>query len=183
MFGDPIRNSDEIIDNLFKLDYLCKSRGLVGELILLGGASLALLMEMQDKAFRSTRDIDVNILNSSDETAMYAALKEAGIDVVGGVMTLPPMEDLRLDENRHELDVDFEAIRVFVPTPELIACSKIFSAREKDLKDLEESPLLESCDKEKLMTLVEDYKSYMSNPGDFNQNVFELDDILRRKGI
>lgn len=183
MYGEPIRNSDEIIDDLFKLDFLCKQRGLIADLLLLGGASLALMLEMQDKAFRSTRDIDVNILNSSDDKAMYAILQKAGIDIVGGVMTLPPMEDFQEEESKHQLDADFEAIRVFVPTPELLACSKIFTGREKDLQDLEESSLLDLCDIDKLLEMVQEYKSYMSNPNDKNQNVFELSDILQRKGL
>ena len=107
MYGEPIRNSDEIIDNLFKLDFLCKQRGLVADLLLLGGASLALMMEMQEKAFRPTRDIDVNILNSNDERAMHAILEKAGIDIVGGVMTLPPIKDFQKEESKHQLDADF----------------------------------------------------------------------------
>lgn len=176
-------NSDEIIDNLFTLDYLCMTRGVTADLLILGGAGIALLMEINDDTFRMTRDIDVNLLESSDEQAIRSVLGEADIDIVGGVMELPPMEDFREEDNRRQLDLDFSAIRVFLPSIELLACAKLFSKREKDMIDLKESKLLDYCDKDKLLSLVEEYKDYMLRPDDTFVNVHELVHILEEKGI
>ena len=176
-------NADEIIDNLFTLDYLCKNRDVTADLLILGGAGIALLMEINDHSFRITRDIDVNLLDSSDEQAILSTLKELNIDIVGGVMELPPMEDFRIKHNHYQLNLDFSAIRVFLPSPELLACAKLFSKRGKDLEDLRESNLLNICDKVKLLEFVEDYKQYMLNPDDKFVNVHELVHILEAKGI
>lgn len=92
-------------------------------------------------------------------------------------------EDLRNKESLFELDLDFSAIRVYVPTIELLACCKIFSTREKDLIDLKETPILEKCDTEKLLEMVAEYREYLLNPSNRDLNLYELDNILKEKGI
>ena len=176
-------NADEIIDNLFTLDFVCVKRDVTADLLILGGAGIALLMEINDHTFRITRDIDVNLLDYSDEEKILSTLRELNIDIVGDYIQLPPTEDFELEGNRHQLDLDFSAIRVFLPSPELLACAKIFSKRGKDLEDLKESNLLDICDIEKLLELVDEYKGYMLNPDDMFMNVHELLHILEVKGI
>ena len=63
-----------------------------------------------------------------------------------------------------------------------LACSKIFSTREKDLKDLQETDILNMCDREKLMGMVEEYKGYMINPNNLDVNVHKLALILKKRG-
>ena len=76
--------------------------------------------------------------------------------------------------------VDFQSIKIYVPSIELLACSKIFSTRQKDLQ---ETDILDLCDKEKLLAMVEEYKTHMINPGNKDINVYSLDNILKEKGI
>lgn len=182
-FKQEFHNSEEIIAYLDLLDITCATKGIKADLVILGGAGIALVMALRERPFRMTRDIDVNILNTSDETEIATILKEFEIDIVGGVMDLPPIEDFREKENHLQIDADFEAIRVFVPSPEMLACAKLFTKREKDMLDLKNSELLSICDKEKLLSMVEEYKDYMLNPDDTFVNVHELVNLLAEKGI
>jgi hypothetical protein len=65
----------------------------------------------------------------------------------------------------------------------MLACCKIFSKREKDLIDLINTDLLVSCDKEKLLKMIDEYKDYLLNPNDPDINFRQLDNIFTRKGI
>lgn len=174
-------DTQNILHKLFILEGLCLKEGVKADLLILGAAGIALLMEIDDLTFRQTRDIDVNLLDTSDTEAIRKLLFKNGIEIVGGVMELPPMEDLR--EDNRQLDIGFEALRIFLPSIELFACAKIFSKREKDLDDLENTDLLNACDMEKLMPMVEEYKGYVLNPNDPDINVHQLFAILAKKGI
>ena len=55
------------------------------------------------------------------------------------------MEDFKKTELFKLEGIDFEAIKIYVPSIELLACSKIFSTREKDLRDLKETDILNLC--------------------------------------
>ena len=77
----------------------------------------------------------------------------------------------------------FQYIEVFVPTLELLACTKIFSKREKDLQDIRDTDLLVLCDKDELMQLVDEYKDYLLNINDADLNLHQLDNIFKQKGI
>lgn len=178
-----IRNVDEILDKLYTLDYLCLQRNVVAELVVLGGSGILLFMELNGKTFRPTRDIDVNLIATNNMEALLSSLAEVNIDIVGGVMEVPPMEDFKDKDSLFELDVNFSAIRVYVPSIELLACCKIFSTREKDLIDLKETSILENCNKEKLMKMIEEYKEYLLNPSNPDLNLHELDNIFKEKGI
>jgi len=171
-------NSDDILDKLYTLDYLCKKEDIYAELIIFGGAGILLLLEKLGTTFRSTRDIDVNLLSTNNKDALVVILHEVGIDIVSGVIEVPPVEDFNTNGSKYELEVDFSAIRVFVPTFELLAISKIFSTREKDLVDLKEFPILENCDLNKLTDMITEYKNYVLNPDNPDLNLHQLVDIL-----
>jgi len=182
--GKRMRTSDDILDTLYTLDFLCAQRKIVAELIILGGSGILLNLEMMDEQFRSTRDIDVNLIATNDTKSLLATLSEVNIDIIGGVMEVPPMEDFKDRKNSfHELDADFKSLRIYVPEIELLACSKIFSTREKDLIDLKETSLLKKCDRDKLLSLVEEYKGYILNINNPDLNYHQLHDILKELGI
>lgn len=65
-----------------------------------------------------------------------------------------------------------------MPQIELLACTKIFSKRQKDLADLEKSSILDLCDLKKLRKMIEEYKSYLPNPSDPNLNLNHLKERL-----
>lgn len=181
-YGRIMKKSDEIFERLDILDILCEKQKVKAELVILGGAAILILMEMNNRTFRPTRDIDVNILSATNYEEIYKLLEQSNIDIVGGVMELPPMEDIR-DGAKYKIDLDFNSIKVYVPAIELLACTKIFSKREKDLRDLEESSLLDLCDKNKLIKMVEEYKENMLSQNDIDINVHQLEHILIQKGI
>lgn len=182
-YNQVFHNSEEINNHLIRLDYLCKQKGVTAQLVLLGGAAVALVLGFQSLPFRTTRDIDVNLLHSNDENSLINLLNEMNIDIVGGVMEVPPPEDFKDFNELHKLNTNFSAIQVYVPSPELLACSKLFSKREKDLKDLRDYDILKLCDKDKLLAMIEEYKDYMLNPNDKFVNVHELFQLLDEKGI
>lgn len=179
---DILTKTDDVAEQLERLDLYCQLNGVKAELVMLGGAGLLVLMELLGNEFRPTRDVDVNILKATDLDLVRQSLYEADIHIVGGVMSLPPMEDIK-DGKKYKLDMDFQAITVYVPSIELLACSKLFSKREKDLRDLRDSTLLDLCDITTLLSMVEEYKPYMLNPSDPDENVHQLEVILATKGI
>lgn len=172
----------EIIELLHMLDFKCNKQKIGAELVILGGSGILLFMELHDKTFRPTMDVDINLLSTNDFQKLRSLLEDLDIDIVGGVMELPPLEDFK-KSCMFKLDVDFTSIEVYVPDIELLACSKIFSAREKDLIDLEKTIILESCNKEKLLDMVNEYKMYLLNPDNSNLNLYSLTRIFEEKGI
>ena len=175
--------TEEILDRLELLDIYCVAGQVQAELIILGASGILLFMEMQKQTFRPTRDIDVNVLSATNSNQIYELLQKVKIDTVGGVMELPPMEDFKGTELFELEGIDFEAIKIYVPSIELLACSKIFSNREKDLRDLKETNILNHCNIEKLLGMVEEYKGYMINPDNPDINVYQVKEILKVKGI
>lgn len=182
-YNTTFSKTDEIIDRLEILDILCHQQNVQAELVVLGASGILLCMELHEQTFRPTKDIDINLLSTSDKKKIQELLQQVKIDTVGGVMQLPPMEDFKGDEIFEIDGLDFEAIKIFVPSIELLACSKIFSTREKDLEDLKKTDILDTCDKEKLMEMVDEYKDHILNPNNFDLNVYELDNIFEEKGI
>ncbi|OIK12905.1 hypothetical protein BIV60_15385 [Bacillus sp. MUM 116] len=176
-----LSKADHVLDQLDKLDIMCENEGVHAELIIIGGSGLLLLLEMIFKQdFRPTRDVDVQILSANDMNELYRLLKEANIHIVGGVAEFPPIEDFR-EKEKYKVEAQFTNIEVYVPTPELLACTKIFSKRPKDLTDLQRSQLLDFCDLDILRDLIEDYKSYMLNPNDRDINVHQIEEILKQR--
>lgn len=177
-----LQERDEILFVLYELDEQCQKKKTTAELILLGGAAIFLFLDSHGVYFRPTRDIDVNIIETSNINEMRDILRENQIDIVGGVMELPPMEDF-INSKKYLIDSGFTNLRVYVPSIELLACAKIFSAREKDLLDLRNSDLLKLCDIDKLMEMVEEYKDYVLNFKNLDLNFHELACILEEKRI
>lgn len=177
-FSKEILEQGVILKNLNTLDYYCKEENVSADLVMLDGSALLTLIELNGGIFRPTMDVDINIINVSDRKVFTEQLKKVNIEIVGGIMEVPPLEDLD-DQNSHfEIEVGFEAIRVFLPNLELLACSKIFSTRGKDLSDLENTSILEYCNKDRLMSMVEEYKQYLLNPSNLNLNVHHLNRIF-----
>ncbi|GLC90345.1 DUF6036 family nucleotidyltransferase [Lysinibacillus piscis] len=182
-FGELMDDMDLILDKLSEVDIICGERGVNAEILILGGAGLLLLLETHNRKFRPTRDIDINLLSTNDEEGIRKVLKELAIDVLDGVVEVPPIEDFREQEKFRIEDAGFEHIKVFVPMIELLACTKIFSKREKDLQDLQDTDLLDICNKEKLLAMVNEYKDYLINPNDPDLNYHQLLRILKQKGL
>jgi hypothetical protein len=51
------------------------------------------------------------------------------------------------------------------------------------LEDLEESLILEKCDLEKLMKMIDEYTQYLLNPSNCFMDLHELEHILNEKGL
>ncbi|GGK06884.1 hypothetical protein GCM10007063_31790 [Lentibacillus kapialis] len=140
---------------------------------------------MHDVEFRPTNDIDVEIIAAQNMDVFLEGLREANIQTVGGVMEVPPIEDLTSKDNLLKLgDQGFTNISVFVPSLEVLACCKIFSKRQKDLNDLIDTDLLLTCNKKELTKLIDEYnKPHTLNINDPDINIHQLDNIFLEKGI
>lgn len=181
--NESFPNTDAILDKLTELDFHCKKNEVMGHLVIMGGSGILLYMEMQNVQFRPTRDIDVNILDSTDWDVLMQQLNDVGIDIVGGVSELPPKEDYIPGKTIFKLNLELEALTLYVPSIEILACTKLFSKREKDYDDLMKTDILNQCDRERLEDLVEEYKPYMLNPDDTAYNVHELLHFFEIRGI
>lgn len=180
-YGTELKKADAVIEKLEILDMHCVDKNVKAKILVVGGSALLLLMEYNGKPFRPTRDVDITLMSSTDDAVIRNILAEISMDTVDGIIQMPPSEDF-VDQPL-KIDIDFEAIEVYVPKVELLACTKLFSKRQKDLNDLLESDLLLLCDKDELITLVEDYKQYFIFIDHPDVNVHQLDNILKQKGI
>jgi len=172
-----VENSEEIAKKLDILDAICEQNNIKTDILLVGGAGLVVALEMVDSKFRPTYDLDVQLISSNNMTELRKILQVLEIDEVSGIIDFPPREDFLEGEN-FELEAGFTSIRVFVPSLELLACTKLFSSREKDLIDLLSCDILARCDKEKLCGLVKEYISYHPYPTNPNLNINQLDGRL-----
>lgn len=183
-YSNQYKDVEGIIDTLLVLDTFCASKNIEIEIVVVGASGILLFIEMMNKktTYRPTRDIDIRITEGVVTQELKTALQEYEIEIVEGVIQFPPREDFQENGFRHKIEGLFEAIEVYVPDIELLACTKIFSSRQKDLEDLESTNLLELCDKSKLLELVEEYKSNMTWNDPFC-NVHDLSRIFQEKGI
>lgn len=178
-----LTKASQIVDKLELLDIMCEREGVNAELIVIGGSGLHLLMELYKKEFRPTRDVDVQLLNASDMEEINRLLRELNIHVVSsGIAALPPLDEYDKKDAKYEIEEAFTNIKVYVPTPELLACTKIFTNRPRDLMDLKKS-LLDICDLAVLRYHIDDFKNYTLNPNDPNLNLYEIEQILKEKGF
>ena len=93
---------DEIIEMLIELDTHCSFNGIYAKLVILGGSGILINLALKGTSFRPTNDIDVEAIASSDLDKLYRSLAEYQIHPVGGVMDVPPMEDLT-DEKSYRI--------------------------------------------------------------------------------
>lgn len=178
------KDIQDIINRLLLLDQKCHDAEIRARLVVMGGAALTAFMELHSqKRFRPTMDIDVSIVASTDEEKMQSYLMASGVQELGGIISLPPFEDFINEENWFEMEGGFTNIQVFVPIIELLVCSKVFSARPKDLDDLMNTDIIKECDIIKLQGMIKEYYENcieLSNP---ELNYYHLADIFRKHGI
>lgn len=94
-------------------------------------------------------------------------------------MEVPPLEDFKDNTNITQEFTSLDNITVYLPNIELLTCCKIFSTREKDLQDLTEMGLIEKCNKEKLIEMVQEYKDYLLNQDNMNLNYHQIKGKLK----
>lgn len=182
-YGKNMSNTDEIINQLIEIDVSCGESDVSAEILILGGAALAILLEQYDSSFRSTKDIDIEILSTPNREIFESILRRYEVDIISGIVEVPPQEDFSVGEKFEVNKEGFKNLKVFVPKIELLACTKIFSKRGKDLQDLTETDLLLHCDKDTLRKLVDEYKDYTLMLGSPDLNYHQFDRILEEKGI
>lgn len=183
-FKQDFKTKTDIMGTLLAFDYQCGIEGLQADFVVLGGSAILMVMSEMGKEFRPTSDVDIEILKTTNLKKLRETLKNFEIEEVGGVMEVPGMDDFEIGSgNVKWLEAPFKNIKVYLPNLEILACCKLFSKRQKDLNDLTATDILKNCNKEKLMSMVEEYKGYVLNLSDPDINVHQLSRILNKKGI
>ena len=180
---EKMYSTDEVVTQLELLDIYCGINKTFGQILMFGGSAILISLELQNRNFRPTKDIDVGILKSSNEKALIQAIRDANFDLIVGTIEVPPREDFEAFEKQRLNLNTLENIEVFVPSLELLACTKLFSKRQKDLDDLQDTDLLNVCDKDALQRLVDEYKDYVLNPEHPDWNYQKINDIFALRGI
>lgn len=62
-----IKNTKDIITELLILDELCVENNIYSEFIIIGGASLVIILEKEGIDYRTTSDIDIARIHTNDE--------------------------------------------------------------------------------------------------------------------
>jgi hypothetical protein len=176
-------NERSIVKELVVLDLICQKEEAYLCIAIFGGASL--LLHLGDESFRGTRDIDYRIERFTSKEKLEKIKKEMpGVfEELGGFPEFPDRE-MYLQEGKeyHEWKgVPFRNLRIFLPSIEMVALSKLMSNREKDLIDLKETPILNMCDLGKLKEYIDECKTYLSNTREYNY--LEWDDLLKARGL
>lgn len=174
---------NEIIRNLHVLDFICAEEETYLSIAIFGGASL--IMHLGDENFRSTMDIDYKI----DSVSSQDKLDKIKRDMPGAFEELgmfPQFPDHQMYKENgkeyHTWDGNvFTNLKIFLPSIEMIALSKLMSDRGKDLEDLMKTPIMNNCDLGKLKEYVIECKTYLINTRQFNFH--EWDDILLARGL
>lgn len=173
---------EDVYGALHALDQACSEENIKASFTIVGGCAWMLLLDEAGIEFRATSDIDVVITGQPIEQAkrsrFHELLHDLSFEEPGGILFLPPPEDLTEPEKQRLIE-GFRIIRPHLPTPELLACCKIFSDREKDLLDVTQSGLLSICDKGKLIELIEEYREYVLNPYNPNHHFSQVIRMLR----
>ena len=97
---------------------------------------------------------------------------------MGGIMLVPELADIEIVDR-----VEYQYLTVLIPSIENFALSKLFSSRPKDYNDLENYPILDMCDVEKLKEMLEEYLPYFVFADNPNYNFNNLDDLLNKRGL
>lgn len=159
-----INNELDILTHLLELDEECKRKKVKAQFIIVGGASLLILLKEVNLSFRSTRDIDIYKISVSDKAAFHEILDDAlnqKINTAVERFMIPDAEEItRLSEMtpyRHEL---FDNIEPYLPTNEMIVAIKAFANRQSDIDDVIESGLLDKVNPEKTIEFILEFKTF-----------------------
>jgi len=122
---------EEIEESLRRVGHYLNEQGLVGEILLVGGAYMTLVLRRRE----ATKDVDAYFATHADairEAAAYVA-GEKGLpadwlnDAVKGFFYAQPETTLWLE---------CPGLRVYAPSPQYIFAMKAVAGRPEDLRDL-----------------------------------------------
>ena len=173
----------DIIREMIVLDLICQEEEAQLKIAIFGGA--ALLMHLGDDVFRATQDIDFRVeeVSSKEKLKRIMDLKPGVFHPLGMFPEFPDQE-LYQENGKEYFELEgivFENLRIFLPSIEMLALSKLMSNREKDLEDLKTKPIMDKCDLAMLQELVEEAKTYKYQTSEYNFH--EWDGILKARKL
>lgn len=159
-----IKNTKDIITELLILDELCVENNIYSEFIIIGGASLVIILEKEGIDYRTTSDIDIARIHTNDEKTfdkiINQDLKERINTRVEAIMIPDIQEILEINEFEELYHDLFENIKPYIATPELLVVLKSISTRSIDMDDILNSDILDMVDARKTINFIEEYKTY-----------------------
>lgn len=171
MTGKLHETTEEIFKEINKELYKI---GAYAEIALFGG-QLG-LYHLGESDYRMTMDIDVMLGNIEDKALKI--LNDYGVHSIGGVMEIPPIEEVTMKEV-----LEYSNLKVYIPDIEMFALSKIMTTRPKDYYDLKDTKILDYCDLNRLKELIDYYQDdllWKENP---NNNYLSFDDFLKKRNL
>lgn len=167
-------DASKILATLELIDDRCHQEGIKPNILIVGGSAFSLYLFEHDREFRMTMDIDFANEPFDDFPEIKKELDRRGIEYVRGVL-LPDVEEIQSEQEYLGYDYGFKAINVFTPTPEMLVCIKALTNRQKDYNDIMESGILDFCDIQHVIDLVEEYKGFLLN---LNPLLYHVEDVL-----
>lgn len=174
MFNNELMDDVKVRKNLKLLDKLCQQDNIHASFILVGGAALILIMALHHKTIRTTRDIDISNLAFSGEypEKLKEHLELLNISTNKDGVLFPPGQEILEDGEYQEFEDDYNNIKVYLVTPEMLVTIKALTKRSKDLEDIINDGLLDIIDPQKTINLIKEYDSYniFSEDPELNKN-------------
>lgn len=167
-------DAGKILATLEYIDDICHKKGIKPHILVVGGSAFSLYLFENDRDFRMTMDIDLANEPFDDYPEIKNELDRRGIEYVRGVL-MPEADEIQSEQEYVGYDYAFKAIKVFTPTPEMLVCIKALTDRKKDYHDIFESGILDFCDIEHTIGLIEEYKGFLLN---INPLLYHVDDVL-----
>ena len=170
-----MKNIDRLKSKLEIFDEILSERRM-HYTVYLFGAGLGIYHLHEDYIMSS--DLDYMSQDEIDDEDLKMMLETLEISDMGGIMLVPELADIEIVDR-----VEYQYLTVLIPSIENFALSKLFSSRPKDYNDLENYPILDMCDVEKLKEMLEEYLPYFVFADNPNYNFNYLDDLLNKRGL
>lgn len=162
--SERIYDESSIFVELLILDEACEKEGVKAEFIIVGGASLLILLNRVNRTFRPTRDIDIYRESVSDKQKFADILSNVTNDRINTRVEqhmIPDSEEIyRLSELTPYKHDAFTHIKPYLPTSEMLVAIKALSDRQSDLDDIMKSGIIDVIDKQKTIQFIEEFKSF-----------------------
>ena len=125
-----------------------------------------------------SNDLDYMSQGEIDDENIKFILDTLEIHDMGGIMLVPELADIEIVNS-----LEYQYLKVLIPSIENFALSKLLSDRAKDYNDLEKYPILDACNIQKLKGMLDEYLPYFIFANNPNYNFNYLDELLKERNL
>lgn len=144
--------------------------------IYLFGAGLGIYHLQED--YRMSNDLDYMSQETINDEDTWMILSGLEINDMGGVMLVPELEEIEIVN-----EIKYSNLTILIPSIENFALSKLLSNRPKDYNDLENYPILDHCNLNKLNEMLTEYLPYFIFNDNPSYNFNYLDDLIQARNL